>query len=145
MPEEPPQSFETHRSVDRPIYAALFAVLAAVILAAVGFVRGPSFVGGATFLLGGALILIGFRTRTYALKVQDRIIRLEMRLRLAKLLTGELAGKESDLSLSQLIGLRFASDAEVPELIRRVLSEKIARADDIKRLIKNWQADHLRV
>jgi len=87
---------------------------------------------------------LALKARLYTLKMQDRIIRLEMRLRLAGLLKGDLEGKGNTLSVSQLVGLRFASDAELPDLVRKVLSENLTKSDDIKKLVKNWQADHLR-
>jgi hypothetical protein len=83
--------------------------------------------------------------RNYAVTVQNRIVRLETRLRLERVLPPDLAGRVMELTLPQLVGLRFASDAELPDLVRKVLADHLATADEIKRLVKVWQADHLRV
>jgi Family of unknown function (DUF6526) len=83
-------------------------------------------------------------SRLQTLKVQNRVVRLEMRLRLAQLLPPDLAARVPELRLGQLLGLRFASDAELPGLVRRALDGELANADAIKREVKHWQPDHLR-
>lgn len=95
-------------------------------------------------LMGLAFILMFVYMRTFPLTVQDRVIRLEMRLRLERLLPAELKARIPDLTLSQLIALRFASDAELPGLVREVLDQKVTRGKDIKQKVRDWQADHLR-
>jgi Family of unknown function (DUF6526) len=91
-----------------------------------------------------ALLLGIMYARMFALKVQDRVIRLEMRLRLAEILPADLRGQIGEFTLSQLIALRFASDAELPALARKVLDEKIGERKVIKAMVQNWQADELR-
>jgi hypothetical protein len=76
--------------------------------------------------------------------VQDRVIRLEMRLRLERLLPPELRSRVSEFTVPQLVSLRFAGDDELPVLARQVLEEKLSDRKTIKRRIKNWQADFLR-
>lgn len=88
-----------------------------------------------------ATILIFFFTRTFALKAQDRAIRTEENLR-HYLLTG--AALDSRLSVRQVIGLRFASDDEFPDLARRAVEENLSE-DEIKRAVKAWRGDHYRV
>ncbi len=76
--------------------------------------------------------------------MQNRLIRLEMRLRLAKLLPADLQSRIGEFTVSQLISMRFASDAEMPELARKVLDEKMNERKAIKQMVKDWQADWLR-
>jgi hypothetical protein len=91
-----------------------------------------------------ALLLLAWYTRTFPLKVQDRVIRLEERLRLAQLLPPDLAARIPELSTGQLVALRFASDEEIPELTRTILDEKIRGREEIKKRIRHWRPDRLR-
>jgi hypothetical protein len=95
-------------------------------------------------LLAVALLAAVFKERLYALKVQDRVIRLEERLRLTQLLSEPLRSRIPELTEDQLCGLRFASDAEVAKLAERALNEKLSRGD-IKKAIKTWRPDYWRV
>ncbi len=96
-------------------------------------------------LLAVALLLLFFYARTFPLTVQDRVIRLEMTLRLGQLLPPDLRPRVHELTVGQLVALRFASDADLPELARRVLAENLTDRKAIKRSIKNWKPDFLRV
>jgi hypothetical protein len=78
------------------------------------------------------------------LTVQDRVIRLEMRLRMQQVLPGDLRGRIPEFTVAQLVSLRFANDEELPELARKVLDEKLTNRKAIKKLIRNWQPDLLR-
>jgi hypothetical protein len=90
-------------------------------------------------------LLLGFATaRRFALTVQDRVIRLEMQLRLERLLSAEMRARIPEFTVGQLVALRFASDAELPALARKVLDEKLTERTAIKKQVVNWQADHLR-
>lgn len=145
MAGEPVQNYENHRNFDKIYIGSGLTALAALVLAVIALIKGGPFIPWAIFAAAVTLMGLILRVRTYALKVQDRIIRLEMRLRLAHTLPADLQSRIGELTISQLIGLRFASDEEIGDLTRKVLGEKIARADDIKRLVKNWQADRARV
>lgn len=144
MPQ-PPQNYANHRSYDRVLMGLGFGYVVCAALAMLGLGLDARFAIAAVLLLSIAGLFVCYKMRHYSLTVQDRLIRLELRLRLDRVLTGDLAGKGEDLLLSQLIGLRFASDAELPDLVRKVLEEKITSADAIKRLVKDWQPDHLRI
>jgi uncharacterized protein DUF6526 len=91
-----------------------------------------------------ALLTLAFLSRVMALAVQDRVIRLEMRLRLRQLLPPDMHGNINGLTPRQLVALRFASDAELPELVREVCAGKLTTSKDIKMRVKSWQADWLR-
>src|SRR5213083_802598 len=92
-------------------------------------------------LMGVALAIMFLMARVFALTVQDRVIRLEMRLRLRELLPADLQPRLNDLTHRQLVSLRFASDAELPDLVRDVLAGKLTTSKEIKMRVKNWQAD----
>jgi Family of unknown function (DUF6526) len=91
-----------------------------------------------------ALILAALYGRMFALAVQNRVIRLEMRLRLQELLPADLRGRILEFRPGQLVALRFASDAELPGLARKVLDERLIDQKAIKQLIRDWQPDFLR-
>jgi hypothetical protein len=95
--------------------------------------------------VAAALGLLGWYLRTFPLRAQDRVIRLEEILRLERLLPADLKPRIADLRTSQLIALRFASDAELPGLTREVLDGKITGSSEIKKRIQSWRADHLRM
>ncbi len=97
-----------------------------------------------TLFVALALIVLFFYARIFALTVQDRVIRSEMRLRLQRLLPADLQGRIGELTVNQLVALRFASDDELPELTKRVLTDGIADRKSIKKMIKSWEADLLR-
>jgi hypothetical protein len=92
-----------------------------------------------------ALATLSVVARTMPLTAQDRVIRLEMRLRLRDVLPPDLQARIADLTLQQLVALRFASDNELPDLVRDVLAGKLDSPKAIKTRVKNWQADWLRV
>jgi len=95
--------------------------------------------------LAAALGLLAWYARTFPLRAQDRIIRLEERLRLERLLPADLKPRIDDLRAGQLIALRFASDEELPDLTRAVLAGEITKQDEIKKRVRNWRADHFRM
>ncbi|MBC7796542.1 MAG: hypothetical protein H7Z37_06700 [Pyrinomonadaceae bacterium] len=98
----------------------------------------------AVFLAIG-LIILGGLARVNSLKVQDRIIRLEEKLRYNRVLPQELAKRAESLSVNQIIALRFANDDELPQLVEKTLRGDFAKSSDIKKSIANWRGDYLRV
>lgn len=105
---------------------------------------GFSFASVFGVLLALALLLMALHARLFALSVQDRVIRLEERLRYERVLPDELRRHADELTVNQFVSLRFASDAELPQLIRKVFDEKLSERKAIKQLIKNWKPDYLR-
>ncbi|MGC1171063.1 MAG: DUF6526 family protein [Candidatus Acidiferrales bacterium] len=96
------------------------------------------------FLVAAALLLLALYARMFALAVQDRVIRLEMQLRLQNLLPADVRPRIPEFTASQLVALRFAGDAELPDLARKVLAENLRERKAIKQLIRDWQPDNLR-
>jgi Family of unknown function (DUF6526) len=152
MAETKPQNLANHTRWDPPFHFFILPIFAlGLILSLIHFfahiTQGDmrdhihSFL---LILLALALLTLMLRVRFYSLKVQDRVIRLEERLRLTQLLQEPLRSRIPELTEGQLCGLRFASDAEVPTLVERALNEKLSRAD-IKKAIQNWRPDYWRV
>jgi len=105
---------------------------------------GISFEGIFGVILAAALVVLVFQARLFALTVQDRVIRLEERLRYVRVLPADLQVRTGELTIGQIVSLRFASDAELPALARRVLDDKVTARRAIKELIKQWRPDYLR-
>ena len=140
------QTYASHRRYIPEFHFFVLPVLIAnIIITIFEFVRHPRFVTGWIVVMAFALAIGIWAARRMALRAQDRIIRLEERWRLEQLLPPELRGRLGELRTSQLIAIRFAPDDEVPDLVRRALDGELARQGDIKRAIRNWRADHLRV
>jgi Family of unknown function (DUF6526) len=108
-------------------------------------VTHPTVESHAAILVGIILLLLFFYLRAFPLAVQDRLIRLEERLRLARLMPPKMQSRLDELTPGQLIALRFASDAELPELATRVINERLTSRKQIKLMIREWRADHMRV
>lgn len=145
MADTTPQSFANHARVDPPFHFVLAPLaLAALILSIIRLVQRPNLGGWLGVLLALTLLLALFRIRIYALKVQDRVIRLEERLRLQALAPVEWQGQIHRLSEDQLIGLRFAGDDEVVALAKQTIAENLSRKQ-IKERIRNWRPDTWRV
>jgi Family of unknown function (DUF6526) len=143
-----PQSFSSHGAVD-PLYhyVAVAAMLANLIFAGIVLVlslRTQMVLSLWIVSLSVLLIVLFLRARTYPLKIQDRIIRLEERLRLEGALPETLRKRIPELTEDQLIGLRFAPDEELPELVAMTLEKGLTRKQ-IKERIQNWRADHWRI
>ena len=145
MAEAKVQTFENHARIVPAYHIFTFGLVALNLLwriyaVAVDF----SLDALASLFVAIALLMLFFFARFFALRVQDRVIRLEMRLRMAQVLLPELKGRIGDFTIDQLCSLRFASDAELPDLARKVLDEKLEDRKAIKQMIRDWQADSLR-
>lgn len=152
MAESKPQSFANHTRLDPPFHFFIIPVFAlGVVLSLIHFFAHfahsdfrDNFHAFLLILLAFALLALVLKTRLYALKVQDRVIRLEERLRLMQLLPEPLRARIPEITEDQLCGLRFASDAELPKLAERALNEKLNRKQ-IKQAVQNWRPDNWRV
>lgn len=144
MPQQP-QTYKNHARLDPTFHFFLApAAVFFVIDAAYVMIRRPTMSDALFLLMSVAFLVAVFRIRIYALKVQDRLIRLEERLRLAGILPEPLRSRLDELSESQLIALRFAPDAEVTALVEQTLANRWKGAD-IKKAIRKWRPDYFRV
>lgn len=109
-----------------------------------GAVRDPSRMHILWAIYGFAIAAAVFASRVMAVRVQDRVIRLEMRLRLKEILPPALFARFGELTIRQLVGLRFAGDGEMAGLIERVLKGELTEEKAIKQAVKDWQGDYLR-
>lgn len=145
MATQTPQTKENHARIDPSFHFFLIPLLLLLLLwFIVHAIRQPGTEAVALVLLTAAVFVTAFKARVYALKVQDRVIRLEERLRLAALLPAASQAQSASLTEAQLIALRFASDVELPALAERAAREKLA-GKQIKDAILNWRADDWRV
>lgn len=140
-----PQSFANHAKFDPPFHFFVLPVLLVNIFVVAFFLfRSPGWGGAWILLVSVALLVFAGRTRSFVTHLQDRVIRLEERLRLSTVLQEPLRSRVNELTDSQLVGLRFASDTELPVLVQRALDEKLSRRD-IKKAIVDWRPDYARV
>jgi hypothetical protein len=145
MSESVPQNLKNHARLDPPFHVVLFLVLVVnLVVSIVYVVHHPCFYSVWLVVLSLAVFILVLRVRQYPLKVQDRVIRLEERLRLQALAPEEWHAQIYRLTEDQLIGLRFAADDEVVELAKQALEHNLNRKQ-IKERIKDWRADTWRV
>jgi hypothetical protein len=142
---EPVQSYASHRRF-APLhhFVAFPLILLYLGFAVVELVRRPGISEAFHLAFALGVMALFFSTRVMTLTVQNRVIRLEMQLRLARVLPDELRGRIGELSVGQLVALRFASDAELPDLVARTLAGSFGSRDAIKREIRDWQPDRVR-
>lgn len=141
-----PQTYANHKRVYPLFHLFVTPILIAnFVVRLVESFREPSAGSAWAAVVAAALYGVAFSARHMALILQNRLISLEQRLRLAQVLPDDLRDRADELKLGQLIALRFASDAELPELTRRCLAGEFAKNDDIKRAVKDWRRDTLRV
>ncbi len=139
------QNFANHTRFVPAFHYVAAPILLLNVGSAVSNLGDPSFSAVLDLLVAIALVIVFLYARVFALKAQDRVIRLEMRLRMRELLPDDLQGRINEFTTTQMVGLRFAGDAELPDLARKVLDENIAAATPIKKLITDWQGDYDRV
>lgn len=146
MAEKAEQSFSNHIKLVPAFHFFVLPVLALNLVQSIYRLAHTWFRWDASVgvLTAAALVLLAFHARLFALRVQDRVIRLEERLRLERLLPNDLKPRIDEFQPGQLVALRFACDAELPALARKVLNDKLTDRKSIKKLVHTWRADYLR-
>lgn len=141
-----PQSYPNHRQyVPGYHFVALGLLTVVLVWSVVRLVRSFTVVNVMVVLALVGVGLVANYARAFALRAQDRVIRLEERLRMERLLPDDLKRRLGDLGMSDYIALRFAPDGELPGLVQRVLAGELVGQDAIKRAIKEWRPDPARV
>jgi hypothetical protein len=139
------QTKANHARIDPSFHGFIIPVcLALLIWATISLVRHRDNASGLLTGLAFMLLVLALKARMYSLKVQDRLIRLEERLRLSALVDASYVDRIADLTPKQLIALRFAPDAEAPALVARAINEGLD-AKAIKAAIQQWRGDYFRV
>ena len=139
------QEYKNHQQrVPIWIFGVLLPFVMNFIWATTKMIRGVTTDTVMNLIMAIALLLMWWMTRRMVLTVQDRVIRLEMRLRLREVLPASMHADIPRLTVRHLVALRFASDAELPELTKEVLGGRYARGKDIKMKVRDWQGDYLR-
>ena len=139
------QTYQTHVRWFPPFhFFVLPALLINVFVWGYLLYRSPSRLGVWELIVAVALFMAALTARVMALAVQDRVIRLEMRLRMREVLPADLHSRFREITREQCVGLRFASDAELPALVRKVLAGELKTATEIKKQVAQWQGDYLR-
>lgn len=146
MAESRPQTYENHARWHAPYHYFVAPVLLTnVVVAVVQLARDPGLERGWWLVVSLALLVLVGLVRFYPLRAQDRVIRLEESLRYYQLLPEELVLRAAALTPAQAVALRFASDEELEGLVRAVLEGRLTKPDEIKRAVKSWRPDTLRV
>lgn len=141
-----PQNFANHTRWHPAFHFFILPVmLINLVWAIVSFVEAPGRSSGWWIVVSLALLMLTVFVRTYSLKVQDRVIRLEETLRYQQVLSPSLAQQISALTPGQIVALRFAADEELEELVSAVTAGRFVKTKELKQAIKNWRADHFRV
>jgi uncharacterized membrane protein YciS (DUF1049 family) len=140
------QNFKNHtKVVPGFVYFVLPVLLLNLVSSLLRLKQSEFSFNGLVGALTAVALIAGFSyARTFALRVQDRVIRLEEQLRYARILPADLQARMSEFTLAQMIALRFASDAELPALARKTLDDNLSDGKAIKGMVTNWRADHLR-
>ena len=150
MAENAPQTYDTHTSITPAYHYYMFAVVVLNLLWTLFLFGKVWYEGNFSFgllvnvLVAGVLIVIFAYMRIWPLTVQDRVVRLEMKLRLNELLPDDLKGRIGELNKDQMMAIRFAGDEELPDLMREVLDKGLTDRGEIKKKVRDWQPDHWR-
>jgi hypothetical protein len=140
-----PQTLQNHARFYPPFHFFVAPVtLINLFVAGWQLYKQPSGLAAWALVMAFALFMLAFVARTMALTVQDRLIRLEMRLRLQQLLPPDLLSRCDEITRPQLVALRFAGDTELPDLVREVLAGKLETQKAIKERVRHWQPDYFR-
>ena len=141
------QSYSNHARFYPPWHFIAFPVLAINVIVCIValFLHGLTLGSVWDLVVAIALVLAVFTARSMCIMLQNRLIRLEERLRLQAILPPDLASAADTLTVGQLVGLRFAADTEVEALTRRIVDGELTGQKQIKQAIQHWRADHLRV
>lgn len=145
MSEKIPQTYANHSKLVPLFHFVLFGILVInFLMAGWNLVKDHSMASIWSVVMAFAYFLIFFYIRIFPLTVQDRLIRLEMKLRLQKILPAADYARVDELKRHHFVALRFAPDAELPELFRRVIAGELRSGKEIKSAIKTWNPDYLR-
>ena len=145
MSDDSVQTYGSHARWLAPWhFFAIPILLSNAVVELVRFVRTPTLLGAWVAIVAIALVTALICARWMPLRVQDRLIRLEETLRLERLMPGRALDIER-LTMGQFIGIRFASDAEVPHLVDRIMAGELASAGEVKRAVQHWRPDHSRI
>lgn len=140
------QTYSTHRRYYPWYHFVVVPILTAnLIVEIVRLVKAPNPYGGWLVAVALGLLVFSYTSRAMSLRAQDRVIRLEERLRLLTILPQSDRGLIDQLQPRHFIALRFAPDEEVPDLVRRCASGELRSGNEIKKAIRNWKPDYLRV
>ena len=140
------QNYSTHVRWHPPYHFILFPILLIhFIWTIVRLIQYPDLDHAEQLLLSIGLLLMLLLIRVNPLRVQDRLIRFEEQLRYQRVLPPDLAAKAGALPIRFVVALRFASDQELAELVRQALDRKFAKPDEVKKAIREWRGDYLRV
>jgi hypothetical protein len=138
------QSYENHAQRVPVMLTICFVFLVAFFWQTYQLIVHPGVGQFISVLVAASLVLLPFVQRRFTLRVQDRLIRLEMRMRLREILAAPMHGQIHAIAPRHLVALRFAGDDELPALVSEVISNPSLTPKEIKQRIKHWQADHLR-
>jgi hypothetical protein len=145
VPEQTPQNLASHTRFDPGYHYFAFPVFALTFVLSIwNLIRNFGFESAWMVVVSLAAVVAVLKIRMYALKAQDRVIRLEERLRLTMTLPEPLRSRIPELTEGQLVALRFASDGELPGLVEKALAGKL-RGAEIKKMIVTWRPDYFRI